>query len=60
MKLQILQRMESWIKLATLKAMDQGGLGRVKPKEKITEDIIGALSENDLNIKKWEKPSENL
>ena len=32
--------------------MDQGGLGRVKPKEKITEDIIGALSENDLNIKK--------
>ena len=52
--------MESWIKLATLKAMDQGVLGRVKPKEKITEDIIGALSENDLNIKDWEKPSENL
>jgi len=52
--------LESWIKLALLKAMDKGGLGRVKPKEKITEYIIGALSENDLNIKEWEKPSENL
>lgn len=43
--------LESLIKLAILKAMDQGGLGRVKLKEKIIEYIIGALSENDLNIK---------
>lgn len=39
--------------------MDQGGLGRNKPKEKINhnEDVIGALKENDLNLKDQEKSS---
>lgn len=45
---------ENWrTKLAILKAMDQGGLDRLKPKRKInhTEAITGALKENDLNNK---------
>lgn len=45
---------ENWrTKLAILKAMDQGGLGRLKPKETInhTEAVIGALKENYLNNK---------